>query len=210
MKKAGLTALILLFISLPLSANKIHNFSGYYHAGKAILSWTQDTFTNIQTQRLYKRDLFSTAQKIVDMPVTRTSYTDSIPDPNIFYYYKIVLVREGLEINPSEEVEISSNKSPEKYDLIRFVNNTIRLSSPGTGIQFYYGVQAKGLAEVAILNVNREVIKVIAHGEMEAGTYLGTWDGKNSGGISVLPGLYILAVNTAGGREAKRVVVKKQ
>ena len=63
-----------------------------------------------------------------------------------------------------------------------------------------------GRAEVALYDAGGRLVRTLASGEYAAGQQLVEWDGRDTGGRSVVPGVYFLAAR-AGGEESRLKVV---
>jgi len=63
-----------------------------------------------------------------------------------------------------------------------------------------------GRATLAVYDVSGRRVRTLAQGERAAGTHRSSWDGRDERGARVAPGAYLVLLDAAGERRARRVV----
>lgn len=70
-----------------------------------------------------------------------------------------------------------------------------------------FQVPASGAARVRILDASGRMVRVLYEGTFAAGPQALAWDGRDSGGTRLAPGVYLVDVETAGGRASQKLVL---
>ena len=70
-------------------------------------------------------------------------------------------------------------------------------------IEFAFNVRQK--TRVSVYDIKGQEIAVLMNGEMDAGTHLISWDGKNKQGLEMGPNVYLLKFSSINFSETKRL-----
>ena len=79
--------------------------------------------------------------------------------------------------------------------------------NPSTQITFR--LQESRNLRVAIYSLNGRLVKVLAEGVMESGGHRLSWNGRNIRGEDVPSGVYLVALESAEGRESKKLLLAR-
>ena len=79
--------------------------------------------------------------------------------------------------------------------------------NPTTSIN--YDLSARGKVELTIYNLVGEKVAELVKGEQGPGTYVATWDGRNSQGQSVASGLYLYRLKAGSFLETRKMLLLK-
>lgn len=94
-------------------------------------------------------------------------------------------------------------------DLLTVDCNSLRLSRKDE-CALHVTVADSGLVEVKAHDAAGQSVKVLFRGELEGGkVYMMRWDGTDSRGARVAPGVYFITATTPSGRQTKRVAVAR-
>jgi hypothetical protein len=75
---------------------------------------------------------------------------------------------------------------------------------PGNGISF--ALTAAGPCRVEVLDASGRTVAVLADGWSAAGRHALSWNGRSDSGAETPPGIYFVALRTAGRSETRRIV----
>ena len=72
-----------------------------------------------------------------------------------------------------------------------------------------YSLAQRGTAEIGIFDIAGRQVATLFSGEAEAGPHSATWDGRTSNGQLAPTGVYECVLNTAAGRQSRRLVLSR-
>jgi len=72
-----------------------------------------------------------------------------------------------------------------------------------------YAVPAAGAVDLAVYNVGGQVVRTLATGVREAGSYTAAWDGRDENGTRVAAGVYFTRLTAAGKSITRKVTLMK-
>ncbi|HTR96519.1 MAG TPA: FlgD immunoglobulin-like domain containing protein [Candidatus Acidoferrales bacterium] len=92
-------------------------------------------------------------------------------------------------------------------DPVRALELAPGLPNPfGHATQIDYALPVASFARLAVLDVSGRIVRHLASGEQSAGQHRVSWDAADDSGRGVASGLYIITLEAAGARRARRVV----
>jgi hypothetical protein len=101
------------------------------------------------------------------------------------------------------EPEFGANRVPKALSLAAAPNPVRRAAS------IRYGLPVASRVRLSVYDVSGRVVRVLANGNADAGTYLASWDGRDEAGRSVANGTYLYKLETQSGlRTVKSVLVR--
>jgi hypothetical protein len=106
-----------------------------------------------------------------------------------------------LTVNVETNVASPVIASVERSGFVAVAPNPFR---PSTEIRF--GLRQAGSAELRIFDVQGRAVRTLVHGELAAGRHRATWDGRDSAGQDLAPGIYFAQLVTAESRETRKLV----
>ena len=80
--------------------------------------------------------------------------------------------------------------------------NPVRRSS-----SIRWQLPVSGRARLAVFDVSGRVVRVLAEGLTDAGTYVTAWDGRDAEGRSVANGTYLYKLETQSGLKTAKAVL---
>lgn len=75
------------------------------------------------------------------------------------------------------------------------------------GFTFAVVVAQRGAARIGVYDASGRLVRALVHGTLASGTHPFEWDARDERGAPAAPGLYWLRLETAGSREARKLVV---
>ncbi len=103
-----------------------------------------------------------------------------------------------LVLDPAE----THTSSPLRFGLLDSYPNPF---NPSTRIR--YELDGAGLVSIAVFDIMGRHVKTLKHAEEDAGAYEVLWDGKDSGGVEVTSGMYL--VQLVRGRDMDSIRILK-
>lgn len=143
-------------------------------------------------------------------------FTDRYLLNGIYYYYRLVDVDiAGRRANngpvvamPNEQgSDINNNGSiTDRYMLHKNYPNPF---NPETNIRFEVPESREGFVTIrlAVYNIAGQLVKTLYSGEIQAGTYQLTWDGRNGAGVRQASGLYFLRFSSRDWVQTRRMML---
>ena len=74
---------------------------------------------------------------------------------------------------------------------------------------FKFSLHGRSHVRIEVFNVLGRRVKTLHEGELAAGTYTVTWDGRDDGNQSVATGIYLYRIKTDDFVEAKKMLLLK-
>ena len=105
---------------------------------------------------------------------------------------------------PTAIVEVEGAALPENFNL---GNATPNPFNPATTIRFE--IPHSSRVELAVYNISGQKIATLTNREMQAGTYVADWDGRDSNGRLVASGTYIYTLRAGEFVESKKMSLLK-
>jgi FlgD Ig-like domain/HYDIN/CFA65/VesB-like, Ig-like domain len=126
-------------------------------------------------------------------------------DSGAVFYYSYALVKNGMELARSPEVEVSLKAMPELST--RLLPNVPNPFNPQTDIRFE--LQTDGPVQVTIYDVTGRRIRTLVSESMNAGPQSRTWFGKDDRGRQAPSGAYYIRLETDGRVDHRKVMLLK-
>ena len=203
--------------SVPASGYSVDNlaptapapFTGQFAAGTAKLHWNRNTESDLAGYRLYRgasAAFVPSAGNRIASPAD-TGYTDIAGVPA---YYKLTAVDlHGNEspiatLMPTGTTGVDGGVAPAALEFAAPSPNPAREAA-----SLYFALPLAGAVRVTILDAAGRVVREIADGAREAGTYSLTWDLRDLGGHPVSAGLYFARLMTSAGTMTRRIAVTR-
>ncbi|PIU19299.1 MAG: hypothetical protein COT18_08275, partial [Elusimicrobia bacterium CG08_land_8_20_14_0_20_59_10] len=79
----------------------------------------------------------------------------------------------------------------------------------GGTVKVKFTLAAPGRVSLKIYDMSLKLVRTLYEGEMPAGAFQKEWDGRNDGGRYVPPEIYFLHYVYPGGKEVRKIGVKK-
>lgn len=108
-----------------------------------------------------------------------------------------------------QRIVVSVNKSElEEIPLMFFLNqNYPNPFNPSTTIR--YEVPRRSKVEINVYNMLGQLIATLVNGEIEAGRYFVTWNGRNDQGIQMSSGVYFYQIHADEFTQTKKLILLK-
>jgi hypothetical protein len=149
---------------------------------RMIYSWPANVPFTQATLRYFDQNLGQNVN--VDMRTNTSANVTDAGDPATVNFYM-----QG----PLTSVEPISNGIPDAFALSQNYPNPF---NPTTS--FTFALPEASETEISVYGILGEKVATLTAGQMNAGNYTATWDGKNSAGISVSSGVYIVQMSARG------------
>jgi len=91
---------------------------------------------------------------------------------------------------------------------LKLVNNVFN-PKEDKKVVIAYNVKTEGKVKVNVYDLRGTLITKIVDDEMNAGTYLGEWDGKDKDGKTLPTGIYLVNIDAPGIRQTKKLCIVK-
>jgi hypothetical protein len=160
---------------------------------------------------VYRRDEASVEIRLTDQPLSGygsiLTYTDR-PEgyaAGSVLYYSYTVVADGAESARSLETEIRLTDIPALTT--HLLPNVPNPFNPMTEIRFELASQQR--ARVAVYDVTGHLVKVLADGQLEAGTHIRIWQGRDSGDRQVPSGAYHVRLETDSKVDHHKIMLLK-
>lgn len=130
--------------------------------------------------------------------------SSSVPYSQRYNTYKQAMIDKLNEMTAPTGVEHISDETPDGFILYQNSPNPFVIE---TTFRFSLRSNAQSATtRLVIYDLLGREIRTIADGQFAAGTYTGSWDGRNAQGVSVPPGIYFYVLESGANRAVKRMV----
>ena len=111
----------------------------------------------------------------------------------------------GVFISPSTGIDESNpHPAPATFELIGNYPNPFNAS---TSIKYTLPTSAQ--VEIAIYNIQGQLVRTLSKGEKSSGTHIAVWDGKDNIGKQLPSGIYFYKLSIGGESKIKRMVLMR-
>lgn len=139
------------------------------------------------------------------------TYARSLPIGNDYAYY---FEAQDANANPATGEPAISLDSPDVSEIAQGSNKTTlgdNLFNPRAGgtTKIKFNIPAAGHVSLIIYSLSGRLIRTLFEGESGSGDMQRDWDGKDDSGRYVIPGVYFLQYVYPGGKEVRKIGVKR-
>lgn len=199
------------FTLISLPAPQATAFTVNNDTGLVTLTWSEpfDPVLPIMSYHVYKR--FDTGPFTLLQETTSTSFSENISLIGAYKYY-VCAVFLNTEGSPSDTLAFSypyvDGDDTEAPALVtRLRANYPNPFNPTTTIAF--DLAQPGNARLSVYNVKGQLVKVLAAGELGAGSHKLVWDGRDSANRDVSSGVYFYKLQSRGHTYTRKMLLMK-
>ena len=183
-------------------------FTGQFANGATQLAWGASSAPDLAGYRVHRgaTPAFEPSPANLAAELTERTWTDPLPTPSIYKLVAVdvhgntsppaVLVPAGvLDTGPPDELRTRlGGLSP----------NPLRSSARG---RIDFRLAAPGHVRLEAFDLLGRRVGVIVEGHLGAGSHRAEWNGRDSGGERLAPGVYLLRLEAAGSTERRSVLL---